>query len=183
MITFETCFDRVVGHEGGYGCDPRDRGNWTSGVIGQGECKGTKFGISAAAYPDLEIVNLTLEAAQGLYRADYWDKLRLDNLPAELRYYLFDTAVNCGAGFAAESLQRAAGVLPDGRIGPRTLLAVKARGASHTLLRLMFADRAMRYATNPNDRLYGPGWFARLFDVTWLTLVNIDPRLKAQEAA
>ena len=182
MFTFDDCFAKVVGHEGGYGSDPRDRGNWTSGVIGVGACKGTKYGVSAAAYPDLDILNLTLGLAQDIYRRDYWDKLRCDDLPGGLRYYLFDTAVNCGVAFAAESLQRAAGVLPDGQIGARTLLSVKARGASHALLRLMFADRAMRYALNKNDRLYGPGWFARLFDVTALTLVNIDPRVSGTGA-
>lgn len=176
MITFNACFDAVIDHEGGYGADPADRGNWTSGIVGQGELKGTKFGIAAHAYPHLDIKALTLDQAREIYLKDYWFALRADDLPPSLRYYLFDTAVNCGVGFAAESLQRAAGALADGRIGPRTLVAVKGKGP-HWLLRLMFTDRAMRYALNPNDRRFGPGWFARLYDVVSLTLANIDPRL------
>lgn len=176
MQTFDSCFALVVDHEGGFGADPADRGNWTSGVVGQGELRGTKFGISAASYPALDIKALTLDDAKAIYLRDFWDVNRSDDLPGALRYYLFDTAVNCGVEFAAESMQRAAGVLPDGRIGPVSLVAIRARGA-HALLRLMFIDRAMRYALNPNDRRFGPGWFARLYDVAALTLAQIDPRI------
>lgn len=163
-MDFNTAFDLVIGHEGGYANDPADPG---------GE---TKFGISKRQYPGEDIANLTLERARSLYRRDYWDKLCADALPAGLGYYLFDTAVNCGVGFAAESLQRAAGVLPDGSIGPRTLAAAKPLAPQH-LFRLMFVDRAMRYALNPNIKRFGRGWFARLFDVAQLTIVQIDPRL------
>jgi lysozyme family protein len=167
MVTFDSCFDKVLGHEGGYVNDPHDPG---------GE---TKFGISKRTYPNEDIAALTLARAKEIYRRDYWDRLRADDLPAGLRYYLFDTAVNCGVGFAAESLQRAAGALPDGAIGPRSLIAINTKGPQ-SLLRLMFVDRALRYALNPNDRRYGAGWFARLYDVTVLTLVAIDPRLEVR---
>ena len=42
---------------------PSDRGNWTSGVIGVGTLVGSKFGISAATYPTLDIPNLTRDGA------------------------------------------------------------------------------------------------------------------------
>ena len=45
----------IIMHEGGWQHDPRDRGNWTGGEVGRGECKGTKYGISAASYPALDI--------------------------------------------------------------------------------------------------------------------------------
>lgn len=167
MFTFDSCFEKVVGIEGGYSNDLRDPG---------GE---TKYGISHRAHPNEDIKNLTLERAKQIYRADYWDKLGLDALPPELWLYLFDTAVNCGPDFAAESLQRAAGCLPDGQIGKQTQICVKAKGA-HSLVRLMFVERAMRYALNQNDKLYGRGWFARLYDITYLTLCVIDPRVSGQ---
>ena len=44
---FILSFDRVIGHEGLFQNDRDDRGNWTSGKIGVGELKGTKFGIAA----------------------------------------------------------------------------------------------------------------------------------------
>ena len=61
---FNLMFDKLIGAEGGFQNDPKDRGNWTSGIIGKGECKGTKYGVSAMAYPDLDIENLTIEQAK-----------------------------------------------------------------------------------------------------------------------
>ena len=162
-MDFQQAFDAVIGHEGGYVNDPQDPG---------GE---TKFGISKRAYPNEAIEAITVERAKLIYRRDYWNALELDLLMPTLRYYLFDTAVNCGVEFAAESLQRAAGVLPDGRVGPKTVIAVNSDDTPR-LLRLMFVDRAMRYALNPNDKRFGRGWFARLFDVTYLTIIAGDPR-------
>ena len=57
-LTFDKAFDRLIGHEGEFTNDPKDRGNWTTGVIGRGQLKGTKFGISAMTYPHLDIINL-----------------------------------------------------------------------------------------------------------------------------
>ena len=71
MSNFDRMFDIVVGHEGGYTANPADRGNWTGGAIGSGTCRGTRFGISAAAYPGLDIANLTIDAAKALYQRDY----------------------------------------------------------------------------------------------------------------
>ena len=165
-MDFNQAFDAVIGHEGGYVNDPQDPG---------GE---TKFGISKRAYPNEAIEAITVEKACMIYRRDYWNVLTLDALMPSLRYYLFDTAVNCGVQFAAESLQRAAGVLPDGQVGPKTIVAVNADDTPR-LLRLMFVDRCLRYALNPNDKRFGRGWFARLFDVTYRTIVLADARFGA----
>ena len=68
---FNKVFDRVIGHEGGFQADPKDRGNWTSGVVGQGELKGTKFGLAAMTYPHLDIKNLTVDQAKAIYFEDW----------------------------------------------------------------------------------------------------------------
>lgn len=154
MSRFDEVFERVIGHEGGYSLDPRDPG---------GE---TKFGISKRSYPGLDIAALSVENAKLIYRADFWNVLRCDELPPPIDEYVFDFAVNSGVSTAAESLQGAVGALRDGDIGPKTIEAVK-RSKPADIVRLMFVDRAMVYALNPNDRRYGRGWFARLFDKTW----------------
>ena len=84
MGNFDRVFDIVVGHEGGFTANPADCGNWTGGVIGTGTCRGTRFGISAAAYPDLDIANLSLDVAKALYQRDYWQRIAGDRLPASL---------------------------------------------------------------------------------------------------
>ena len=158
--------------------DPKDPGNWTGGECGKGELRGTKFGISAASYPTLVIAALTVDDARKIYLTDFWNRLRLDEMPEVLRYFIFDYAVNAGAPKAAEDLQASVGVLRDGNIGPKTLMAVKATSPM-SIFRLMFVDRAMVYALSKNDKLYGAGWFARLFDVTMSTCVAMPPQAKA----
>ncbi|MEZ9473500.1 glycosyl hydrolase 108 family protein, partial [Vibrio lentus] len=72
---YVTAFERVIGHEGKYQNLYDDRGNWTTGVVGEGERKGTKFGIAAMSYPHLNIKQLTIEQAKEIYYRDFWLKL------------------------------------------------------------------------------------------------------------
>jgi len=125
-MNFFDAFPLLVKHEGGLSTDPTDPGNWTGGGPGKGELRGTMYGISARSYPTLDIKNLTLEDARAIYKRDYWDRLRLDGLHENIRFDLFDLAVNSGVGTAARLLQRAVGVAEDGAIGPITMAAVNA---------------------------------------------------------
>lgn len=125
MSNFERCISLVLGHEGGFTRDSRDRGNWTTGIVGQGELKGTKYGISAMAYPDLDIKNLTYEDAVDVYEYDYWLPLRCEEMPLPVAYLTLDNAVNAGRRRAAQWLQRSVGVKADGVIGDITLSAVE----------------------------------------------------------
>src|SRR5574337_419321 len=76
-MNFDEAFTFLIGDEGNFQDSSNDRGNWTTGIIGQGECKGTKFGISAYAYPLLDIRNLTLDEVKAIYLRDYWNALSL----------------------------------------------------------------------------------------------------------
>ena len=67
-LTFDQAFERLIGHEGNFTNDKDDRGNWTTGIIGKGQLKGTKYGISAMTYPQLDIKNLTLDQAKQIYK-------------------------------------------------------------------------------------------------------------------
>lgn len=124
-MNFDEAFKVLIGHEGNFTDNPKDPGNWTGGKVGAGVLKGTKYGIAANTYPEEDIRNLTLARAKELYCRDYWGKLRMDDVPDVVRFDLFDAAVNSGVGQAARFLQRAAGVVDDGAIGPNTLAAVK----------------------------------------------------------
>ena len=141
---FDDLFKEVIGHEGGFQADPRDRGNWTSGRVGIGVNKGTKYGVSAAAYPNLDIRNLTLDDAKRIYRRDYWDKLRCDDLPPGVAYMLFDMAVNHGTHLGTQILQRGLGVADDGRIGDVTVSAAWSMPQDEVLERTA-AQRAKKY--------------------------------------
>lgn len=90
----------VARWEGGYQNNPADVGNWTGCAVGQGENKGTKFGISACSYPHLDIVNLTEAEADAIYFRDYWQASGADKLPWPYALLAFDTAVLHGVGTA-----------------------------------------------------------------------------------
>ncbi len=61
----------------------------------------TKYGISQAAYPDLDIANLTEQHARNIYLQDYWLKCGANDIESqELAEALFDFAVNAGANTA-----------------------------------------------------------------------------------
>lgn len=161
MTTFDQCFDRLLGHEGAFQQDTRDRGNWTGGEIGKGVCKGTKYGISAAAYPGEDIENLTIERARELYLRDYWGPAGCDAVPDGVKFDLFDMAVNSGIGNAVKTLQRAVGETADGVLGPRTLQAVQAMPATRLVARFNGA-RLLFLADLSTWPAYGRGWARRI---------------------
>lgn len=173
MSSFDQAFTIVVGHEGGYDATEGDPGNWTGGRVGDGQLRGTKFGISAAAYPTLDIANLALADAQAIYRRDYWDPVAGDRLDPPLALLVFDAAVNNGRGRAARWLQDAVGAVADGMIGDQTLAAVGAYVAAHggaALCGEFMAQRLAFMAALPSWRLFGLGWARRLCALPYQSL-------------
>lgn len=162
-MDFDEAFQRVLGEEGGYTADPADRGNWTSGVIGQGMLKGTKFGISAFAYPGEDIQNLTVERARQIYLRDYWGPAGCDAVPDPVKLPLFDTAVNSGVRGSIKLLQRAVGASPDGILGPRTLQAVQSMPAPRLVARFC-GQRLALMAGSAAWPTYSRGWTLRVVD-------------------
>jgi lysozyme family protein len=162
MTAFSDAFAVVVGVEGGFQNDPRDTGNWTGGKCGAGVCKGTKYGISAAAYPNEDIAGLTLERAQALAKARYWDPLKLDQVDPRIAFQVFDTAYN--GGYAAKWLQQAAGLTGsavDGSIGPATLAAIASQDPDKVIMR--FDACRLEYLTDcATWPTYSRGWTKRV---------------------
>jgi lysozyme family protein len=171
MSTFDQAFRFVAGEEGGYTDNPADPGNWTGGRCGQGECRGTKFGISAASYPDLDIASLTLDRAQAIYRRDYWDRVAGDQLPPPLALLVFDASVNNGPGRATRWLQVALGVSADGVIGPKTIAAVQAKAGQGAELCAEFQAQRLAYmARLPAWPSFALGWSRRLCRLPFLAM-------------
>lgn len=148
-MDFYEAIAHIIELEGGYVNDPRDPG---------GE---TKYGISKRAYPDEDIKNLTVERARDIYRRDYWDKIRGNDLPQRMAYYMLDAAINQGVKASITMLQEVLKVKVDGVIGPMTIKA--ANSGNPELPALYMARRAIRYANTNNFNVYGNGWMKRLF--------------------
>ncbi len=175
---FDKAFELVIGHEGGFTDDRRDRGNWTTGVIGKGQLKGTKYGVSAMSYPSLDIKNLTLDQAKAIYKRDFWDAAKCDQLPPGLDYLLFDSAINHGVAGAVRILQRALGVNADGALGPVTLGQVIKRDAVD-LIKEFCVRRFLFWAGIGTFKTYGLGWFRRGVDTLVTALSMIPPSAPA----
>ena len=159
---FEAAIAVVLGAEGGFQKDPDDSGNWTGGAVGAGTLKGTKYGISAAAYPNEDIESLTRERAVDLYRRDYFDPLHLDLLPPALAVAAFDCGVNQRHP-PITWIQQTLGVTPDGVIGPKTIAAAEANPG--LALRDFMAFRGVRYGLDPNFPRFGHTWMIRTLDL------------------
>lgn len=152
---FETAITFVLAEEGGYVCDPNDKGG------------ATKFGISQRAYPDLDIKSLTVEQASAIYYQDYWKACRCDELPAAVACVVLDTAVNMGNRTAIRFLQQSLRVSVDGIIGPKTL---QASFITPPLAYLsdFFSHRAKRYlaiSLNETQRRFYRGWLKRTYEL------------------
>lgn len=160
MTMFDKSFDRTIGHEGGYQADPKDRGNWTTGVIGKGELKGTKYGISAMTYPNVDIKNLTVDQAKAIYKKDFWDALGMERFQSALQFQLFDAAINHSWRRTVQILQRAVGVADDGVIGPKTIAATNAKELND-LLMLFLAERIEYFTKLSTFQTYAKGWMMR----------------------
>ena len=159
---FDKAFDRLIGHEGKFTDNPVDDGNWTGGKQGRGQLKGTKFGIAANTYPHLDIKNLTVEQAKGIYREDFWDVI--GHAHDAVKFQLFDAAVNHGRGNAVRILQRAVRVADDGVWGPRSQDALnrmqEINGHNDVLLRFL-AYRFKFWASLQKFDAFGRGWTRR----------------------
>jgi lysozyme family protein len=175
MDVFLVAFADVVGIEGRYSNDPKDSG---------GE---TMYGITVAvarAHGYMgDMRNMPLGVAQTIYRAQYWDLLRLDEvaqISRRVALELFDTGVNCGTGVAGRFLQRALNVFNrngqdypdvavDNTIGPMTVSAfrrfISVRGVEGetVLMRALNAQQGERYMglseAREKDERFVYGWF------------------------
>ena len=154
--------------------DPNDRGNWTSGVVGQGELKGSKYGVSAMTYPDVDIANLTEEDAIAIVKRDWWDKYNLAAFNDETGIKLLDLGFNMGMRPAFVILQNAVNacfasvneqpIIVDGETGPNTVQAANsiADGELHEAFCVAAAahyDAIVDH--NPKDAEYLKGWLRR----------------------
>ena len=160
-MTFDEAFERLMGHEGVLSVDPNDPGNWTGRRVNVGVLRGTKFGISAAQYPDEDIPNLTRERSKQLFRRDYWDVVNGDKLKDGVAWQAVDFAFNSGPDDGIRALQRAVRVTPDGRWGPISQAAADAADESDTIM-LIIAERLRYMAGLSSWPSHGRGWVMRM---------------------
>ena len=153
---FEQCMGWLLEHEGGYVNHPSDPG---------GE---TNLGVTRAVYEqyagrqvmDGEMEGLTHDDVYPIYKENYWNRLRADDLPSGVDFCTFDWGVNSGVSRAAKALQRIVGVEQDGGIGPMTIAAVGDFPCDLILDKLHYARQSFYEKLSTFDT-FGKGWTRR----------------------
>lgn len=158
---FDQALAAVLAHEGGYVNHPRDPGG------------ATNRGVTQSVYDDWRAKNILSKQSvrvispaevMAIYKRQYWDAVRGDELPAGVDYCVFDFAVNSGVKRAARYLQRAASVTDDGQIGPATMRAIAMLDAGELVDAICGARLAFLKSLSTFDT-FGRGWSSRVAEV------------------
>jgi lysozyme family protein len=162
---YQKCLETILHHEGGYVNHPKDPG---------GE---TNLGVTKRVYEEWggtkDMKDLTVEDVAPIYKKNYWDRVKGDDLPGGLDLCVFDFGVNAGTGRAAKYLQSLVGATADGAIGPGTLRAValyvESEGVAATIDRYQ-AARQKYYEQLSTFETFGRGWTRRVNETRELAL-------------
>jgi lysozyme family protein len=131
----------------------------------------TRFGISQRAHKDVDIENLTYDKASDIYYEHYYKPAKTRSFPIDLQEIYLDMVVNMGYSRAVKVVQRAvnakgADLIVDGKLGPKTLGAVKDKNLEPERLT---AYRVVYYVElckkRPSMWKYYFGWYRRSTEV------------------
>ena len=162
---YDKCLETILHHEGGYVNHPKDPG---------GE---TNLGVTKRVYEEWggtkDMKDLLVEDVAPIYKKNYWDRVKGDDLPSGLDLCVFDFGVNAGTGRAAKYLQTMIGTVADGGIGPNTLKKVDEYVEKHGLevtIRDYQNRRQGYYESLSTFETFGRGWTRRVTETTELAL-------------
>ena len=158
---WEKSLEVILHHEGGYVNHPKDPG---------GE---TNMGVTKRVYEDFggtkDMKELTKEDVEPIYKKNYWDRVKGDDLPEGLDLMIFDFAVNAGTGRAAKFIQKLVNTTVDGGIGPNTLGKIKEYVITYGIEETISSYALMRqnyYESLSTFDTFGRGWTRRVSEVT-----------------
>lgn len=167
---FAQSLKRVLAREGGWADHPKDPG----GATMKGVTIATFRRYVKANATKADLRSITDEQIATVYRRHYWDAVAGAELPDGVDYAVFDFAVNSGPSRAAKYLQAVLGVVQDGRVGPATLAAARARlGAG--IINQLCDDRIAFLQRLPTWKTFGKGWTKRVASVRSEALNMLAP--------
>jgi lysozyme family protein len=144
MAELNQIVDFILSHE-----DPTLSGKVTTDLGGI-----TRWGIASASHPGLDVANLSLADARGIYIRNYILPFHLDQLRDQaVANYCGDCLVNPGLGAGAHVIQQAVNlyrpgtIAEDGKIGPDTISHFNGCAENDILPRLRVA-RVLWYQAN-----------------------------------
>jgi len=157
MITnYSTCLDIILEHEGGFVNHPDDPG----GITNHGVTKKVYDAWVDRETTPREMRDLTHEDVAPIYKKNYWNRAKCDQLPSGVDLSVFDWAVNSGVSRSAKALQRIVGVEQDGGIGPMTITAVNDFEPIDIIEKMHYARQSF-YEKLSTFETFGNGWTRR----------------------
>lgn len=163
---FSECLPLVLVHEGGYVNHPKDPGGATNKGITQ---KTYDAWQRREGKPPRSVKHIDDAEVSDIYRAQYWDKVSADDMPAGLDYSVFDYAVNSGPSRSAKFLQKIVGVSADGIIGAQTLAAIDDYEPASVISQL--CDNRLAWLKRLTTfKTFGKGWTRRVNEVKGASL-------------
>ena len=179
---FDRCLARILVYEGGNDDDPRDPGGRTSRGIIQREYDRylVRHGLGAVV-ASRDVWKASDADVRQIYRENYWDRMRCEELPSGIDITVFDGGVNSGVAQQAKWAQRACNIKVDGDFGPATVLALTSANDNDALIGEMLKRRLAMLQSLKTWKVFGKGWAARVSNVlkiaqAWATgSVGPDP--------
>lgn len=168
MTLFEQSLAVTLKHEGGFSDHPRDPGGVTlEGVIQRVyDAYRRRHGRALRSLtPAMRGQPDWIAERNDIYKRQYWDAVRADELPRGVNLVVFDGAVNSGPYQSALWLQRALGVTADGHIGNETVGAARVHPDHDRLIAEISARRLGMLQNLKTWPTFGKGWSARVASV------------------
>lgn len=161
---FENCNALVLIHEGGYVNHPEDPGGATNKGITQRTYDSWRRRTGAGTK---HVKYITQREVDAIYREDYWNPIKGDLQPIGIDYTTYDASVNSGIGRGPKWIQKAIGVVADGRVGPKTLARMNSLTEEETVKALKkAASLRMGFLRGLSHwKTFGRGWTRRVHEV------------------
>ena len=154
---FDKSLALILKHEGLYIDHPQDPG----GATMKGITLATFTDFKGRAMSKEELRAISDADVRAIYKSRYWDAVRADELKPGVDLLAFDMAVNKGVGRAAKLMQRGAGVIEDGALGPKSMAAINALDAADIIAKVSEARRDF-YKSLKTFPTFGKGWLRRV---------------------
>lgn len=149
----------VLVYEGGKVNNPKDPGGRTN----QGVTQRVYDAYRRSHGLELRTVYAMVATERdAIYRKQYWDAIRADELPGGVDLVVYDGAVNSGPVQSVKWLQRALGAKVDGHIGQATIDAVKCHPDHDKLIADTLARRLGFLCSLKTWSTFGGGWTKRV---------------------
>jgi len=149
----------VLAHEGGFVDHPKDPGGPTNKGITQKVYDAYRVNLGL---PKRSVRLIEDGEVRQIYRDQYWNLVKGDELPEGLDYAVFDYAVNSGVGKAMKDLQRELGVGVDGIAGELTIRAAKGVNDIEDLIVRLCTRRLTFLKSLKTWKTFGKGWKRRV---------------------